>query len=43
MLTKAERTKQFILETAAPIFNQKGISGVKAVYLQLLLSTPFCR
>lgn len=27
MITKAERTKQFILETAAPIFNQKGISG----------------
>ena len=27
MLTKAERTKQFILETAAPIFNQKGIAG----------------
>jgi TetR/AcrR family transcriptional repressor of nem operon len=27
MLTKAERTKQFILEAAAPIFNQKGISG----------------
>ncbi|GGH18512.1 TetR/AcrR family transcriptional regulator [Mucilaginibacter phyllosphaerae] len=27
MRTKAERTKQFILETAAPIFNQKGISG----------------
>lgn len=27
MLTKAERTKQFIIETAAPIFNQKGISG----------------
>lgn len=27
MLTKAEKTKQFILETAAPIFNQKGISG----------------
>ena len=27
MFTKAERTKQFILETAAPIFNQKGISG----------------
>ncbi|MEZ2336906.1 TetR family transcriptional regulator [Mucilaginibacter sp. RCC_168] len=27
MLTKAERTKQFILETAAPIFNQKGLSG----------------
>ncbi|WP_316741065.1 TetR/AcrR family transcriptional regulator [Pedobacter antarcticus] len=25
---KAERTKQFILETAAPIFNQKGIAGV---------------
>ncbi|MFT3737626.1 MAG: TetR/AcrR family transcriptional regulator [Breznakibacter sp.] len=28
MLTKAERTKQFILETAAPIYNEKGISGV---------------
>ncbi|GAB4000918.1 TetR/AcrR family transcriptional regulator [Spirosoma daeguense] len=28
MLTKAERTKQFILETAAPLFNQKGVSGV---------------
>lgn len=27
MLSKAERTKQFIIETAAPIFNQKGISG----------------
>jgi AcrR family transcriptional regulator len=27
MLSKAERTKQFILEKAAPIFNQKGISG----------------
>ena len=27
MLTKAEKTKQFILETAAPIFNQKGVSG----------------
>jgi AcrR family transcriptional regulator len=27
MLTKAERTKQFILETAAPIFNKKGVSG----------------
>jgi TetR/AcrR family transcriptional repressor of nem operon len=27
MTTKAERTKQFILETAAPIFNRKGISG----------------
>ncbi|WP_217602472.1 TetR/AcrR family transcriptional regulator [Chitinophaga sp. GbtcB8] len=27
MLSKAERTKQFILETAGPIFNQKGISG----------------
>ena len=27
MLTKAEKTKQFILETAAPIFNQKGASG----------------
>ncbi|WP_269235524.1 TetR/AcrR family transcriptional regulator [Flavobacterium flavigenum] len=28
MLTKAERTKQFILETAVPIYNEKGISGV---------------
>jgi len=28
MVTKAERTKRFILETAAPLFNQKGISGV---------------
>jgi TetR/AcrR family transcriptional repressor of nem operon len=28
MLSKAERTKRFILETAAPLFNQKGISGV---------------
>lgn len=27
MLNKAARTKQFILETAAPIFNQKGIAG----------------
>jgi len=27
MLTKAEKTKQFILETAGPIFNQKGVSG----------------
>lgn len=27
MLTKAARTKQFIIETAAPIYNQKGISG----------------
>lgn len=27
MLTKAERTKKFILQTAAPIFNEKGISG----------------
>ena len=27
MISKAERTKQFILETAAPIFNQKGIAG----------------
>ncbi len=26
-MTKAERTKQFIIETAAPIYNQKGISG----------------
>jgi len=24
---KAERTRQFIIETAAPIFNQKGIAG----------------
>ena len=28
MLTKAERTKQFILETAIPLYNEKGISGV---------------
>ncbi len=28
MLTKSERTKQFILETAAPLYNEKGISGV---------------
>ncbi|SFC82317.1 DNA-binding transcriptional regulator, AcrR family [Flexibacter flexilis DSM 6793] len=28
MTTKAERTKQFILDTAAPIYNEKGISGV---------------
>lgn len=28
MATKAERTKQFILETAAPLYNEKGISGV---------------
>ncbi|CAG5001005.1 hypothetical protein DYBT9275_02576 [Dyadobacter sp. CECT 9275] len=28
MLTKAERTKQFILEKAAPLYNEKGISGV---------------
>ena len=27
MATKAERTKQFILEKAAPIFNAKGIAG----------------
>lgn len=27
MLSKAERTKRFILETAAPLFNRKGISG----------------
>jgi len=26
-MTKAERTKQFILETAATIYNQKGLSG----------------
>jgi len=28
MLTKAEKTKQYILETAAPLYNEKGISGV---------------
>jgi AcrR family transcriptional regulator len=28
MLTKAERTKQFILETAVPLYNTKGIAGV---------------
>jgi TetR/AcrR family transcriptional repressor of nem operon len=28
MLTKAEKTKQFILETAVPLYNEKGISGV---------------
>ena len=28
MLTKAEKTKQFILETAMPIYNEKGVSGV---------------
>lgn len=28
MLTKSERTKQFILETAAPLFNERGIAGV---------------
>jgi AcrR family transcriptional regulator len=28
MLSKAERTKQFILETAVPLYNEKGISGV---------------
>ncbi len=28
MLTKAEKTKLFILETASPIYNEKGISGV---------------
>jgi len=27
MLTKAEKTKLFILETASPIYNEKGISG----------------
>lgn len=26
-MKKAERTKQFIIETAAPIFNEKGIAG----------------
>jgi TetR/AcrR family transcriptional repressor of nem operon len=28
MLTKAEKTKQFILEMAVPLYNEKGISGV---------------
>ncbi|EDM37793.1 transcriptional regulator [Pedobacter sp. BAL39] len=28
MLTKAEKTKQFILDTAVPLYNEKGISGV---------------
>ena len=28
MITKAERTRQFILETAAPLYNEKGIAGV---------------
>ncbi|MFV8327694.1 TetR/AcrR family transcriptional regulator [Flavobacterium sp. ZS1P14] len=28
MLTKAEKTKQFILESAVPLYNEKGISGV---------------
>jgi TetR/AcrR family transcriptional repressor of nem operon len=27
VMTKAERTRQFIIEKAAPIFNQKGIAG----------------
>ena len=27
MMTKAERTKKFIIETAAPIYNEKGIAG----------------
>lgn len=27
-MTKAEKTKQFILETAIPLYNEKGISGV---------------
>lgn len=27
MLTKSERTRQFIIEQAAPIFNKKGIAG----------------
>lgn len=26
-MTKAEKTKQFIIETAAPIFNKKGVAG----------------
>ena len=26
-MTKAERTKQFIIESAAPIYNEKGIAG----------------
>lgn len=28
MLTKSEKTKHFILETAAPLYNEKGIAGV---------------
>ncbi|SIS86457.1 TetR/AcrR family transcriptional regulator [Chryseobacterium gambrini] len=28
MATKGEKTKQFILEIAAPLYNEKGISGV---------------
>lgn len=28
MLTKAEKTKQFILETVSPLYHEKGISGV---------------
>ncbi|ADB39683.1 TetR/AcrR family transcriptional regulator [Spirosoma linguale] len=28
MFTKAEKTKQFILETAMPLYNTKGIAGV---------------
>lgn len=28
MLTKAEKTKQFILQTAVPLYNEKGIAGV---------------
>jgi len=28
MATKAERTRQFIIEQAAPLFNEKGVAGV---------------
>lgn len=28
MLTKAEKTRQFILEKAAPLYNEKGVAGV---------------
>lgn len=28
MLSKAEKTKQFILETAMPLYNEKGVAGV---------------
>jgi len=28
MATKAERTRQFIIEQAAPLFNERGVAGV---------------